>query len=118
MGGTTAHCVGEDPERFFPRKGTSPQVVERTKAICLDPPCPLLEKCLDWALAHEHRGIWAGTTETERRQERKARGVSVQSPSWADTITAAINKGRNATCWECGKTMLVSSLGLHEERYH
>jgi hypothetical protein len=33
--------------------------------------CPILERCLDWALAYEQYGIWAGTTPHERYLARQ-----------------------------------------------
>lgn len=33
--------------------------------------CPVRDLCLQWALAHAEHGIWAGTTERQRRRMNK-----------------------------------------------
>lgn len=39
------------------------------KKYCAD--CPVLERCYKWAMAYEIWGIWAGTTEFDRKRARK-----------------------------------------------
>ncbi|GHH94105.1 WhiB family transcriptional regulator [Streptomyces capillispiralis] len=63
-----ANCREADPDLFFPIGDRGPTLVqiERAKAVCHD--CPVLERCLDWALrSGPLEGIWGGTTEGERR---------------------------------------------------
>lgn len=58
-----AACKGADPETFFPLPGHSPAAAKR---VCAD--CPVRVQCLEYALGTGFRyGVWAGTTEAERR---------------------------------------------------
>lgn len=70
-----APCASVDPELFFPDKGATRTVAE-ARAICAD--CPVRAQCLEYALTSEEAlyGVWAGTTERDRRPMRKARGIS------------------------------------------
>jgi len=69
-----AACRGMGTELFFPTRG---EPTRAAKAVCAG--CPVSAECLDYALsAHgdvrsERHGIWAGTSERERRQVRKGR---------------------------------------------
>jgi WhiB family redox-sensing transcriptional regulator len=67
-----AICAQTDPEAFFPDsdRGGNPAMA---KSICNGnpargrPPCPVLTKCLEYALAdHEAYGIWGGMSRRER----------------------------------------------------
>ncbi len=65
-----ARCLDADPEAFFPEKGGS---TREAKRICAD--CPVVEPCLEYALANDERfGIWGGLSERERRRVRRLRG--------------------------------------------
>ncbi|QBI19182.1 WhiB family transcriptional regulator [Egibacter rhizosphaerae] len=69
-----AACIGEDPELFFPVGSTGPALeqVERAKAVCRR--CPVIEECLEWALAtNQDAGVWGGMSEDERRALRRNR---------------------------------------------
>ena len=60
-------CKGIDGDVFFVEQGGS---TRRAKAICRD--CIAAGACLDFAVFTNQRfGIWAGTTERDRRQIRK-----------------------------------------------
>lgn len=64
-----AACRGLDTETFFlPDAMRGPKKVARetaAKAICQG--CPVVTKCLNWALAvAEPHGVWGGTTPEER----------------------------------------------------
>lgn len=65
---SSAECLGEDPELFFPySRGPSGQLqAETAKAICRR--CPVASECLNWALDSTPMpdGIWGGTDEDER----------------------------------------------------
>lgn len=69
-----AACRDVDPELFFPVSDTGPgaRQADQAKAVCAR--CPVREQCLDYALdtGLDH-GIFGGTTETERRELRRAR---------------------------------------------
>jgi WhiB family transcriptional regulator, redox-sensing transcriptional regulator len=59
-----AACRGADPDIFYP---ISEEEADEARAICRG--CPVLESCLDWALANRERdGVWGGATERERRR--------------------------------------------------
>jgi WhiB family transcriptional regulator, redox-sensing transcriptional regulator len=63
-----AACRDEDPELFFPVGNTGPALlqIEEAKAVCRG--CPVLEKCLSWALeTGQDAGVWGGLSEDERR---------------------------------------------------
>lgn len=56
---------------------------ERTKnrEVCLD--CPVLDLCLEYALAYkDEEGFWAGTTKAERNQIRQ--NLPLQALSFVD----------------------------------
>lgn len=67
-------CRGLDPDLFFPERGES---VDHARAVCAE--CPVADACLDWALRHERLGIWAGTSERQRRQMRRQLGIRVET---------------------------------------
>ena len=60
------HDPQHDPEWWWPNSAADSSIPVAI-AICFG--CPLIDKCLAYALqAHEREGIWGGTTPTERRQ--------------------------------------------------
>lgn len=63
-----AACLNADTEVFFPDKGESP---DEAKRICAH--CPVVQECLDWALAlpADTVGVWGATTVKERRRLRQ-----------------------------------------------
>jgi len=70
-----AICRHVDPELFFPIGTTGPAAlqVEEAKAVCRR--CPVVNDCLQWALASgQDAGVWGGLDEDERRALRR-RGV-------------------------------------------
>ncbi|MFD3422392.1 WhiB family transcriptional regulator [Streptomyces decoyicus] len=74
-----AVCREEDPELFFPIGNTGPALlqIEEAKAVCRR--CPVMERCLQWALEiGQDHGIWGGLDEDERRamKRRASRGRS------------------------------------------
>lgn len=62
-----ALCAEIGGDEWFPDKGGS---AKAAKAVCAR--CEVRAACLTWALAQPDRlyGIWAGTSEKERRQLR------------------------------------------------
>ncbi|MFD9285554.1 WhiB family transcriptional regulator [Streptomyces mirabilis] len=65
-------CADEDPELFFPIGDTGPALlqIEEAKAVCRR--CPLMESCLQGALARgEAAGVWGGLSEKERRSLKR-----------------------------------------------
>jgi WhiB family redox-sensing transcriptional regulator len=64
-----------DPETFFPEKGGSTRDAKR---LCNGDgdtaPCPVRERCLDYALDHGERfGVWGGLSERERNKILRSR---------------------------------------------
>lgn len=71
---SSAACLDEDPELFFPVGTTGPAIeqAEAAKSICLV--CEVREPCLEFALAtNQDSGVWGGLTEDERRSLKRAR---------------------------------------------
>ncbi|MET9954514.1 WhiB family transcriptional regulator [Streptomyces sp. NPDC006339] len=65
-------CKDEDPELFFPIGTTGPALlqIEEAKAVCRR--CPVMERCLQWALeSGQEHGVWGGTDEEERRRMKR-----------------------------------------------
>lgn len=76
----TAHaaCAGHDLDHWFPvSKGAGRNGIDRTylstvaraKSICAT--CPVLNECRAYIDANPQDGIWAGTTEKERRHAKR-----------------------------------------------
>jgi WhiB family redox-sensing transcriptional regulator len=66
-------CRDEDPEIFFPI-GPEPPVALLTEARRICARCPVRPQCLRYAVeTGQTAGIWAGTTEPERRAMRLRR---------------------------------------------
>ena len=64
-----AQCVGEAPAVFFPSDGVG---VLRAQKICAS--CPVIDECLDYALAnHISHGVWGGASERQRRRLQNQR---------------------------------------------
>jgi WhiB family transcriptional regulator, redox-sensing transcriptional regulator len=71
-----AACRGADPDLFFPivstRQRKSLEQIDEAKAICRS--CPVIDACRAWALdnpAMAEFGVWGGTTEEERKAQRR-----------------------------------------------
>ncbi|GHH55539.1 WhiB family transcriptional regulator [Streptomyces candidus] len=65
-------CKDEDPELFFPIGNTGPALlqIEEAKAVCRA--CPVLERCLQWALeSGQEHGVWGGLDEDDRHRMRR-----------------------------------------------
>lgn len=85
-------CSDADTDLFFPPRGEqSPEAM----ALCRS--CPVTDECLDWALRHEHHGIWGGMSERQRIQLRRKRGLSrVLSPQNIPQPLCGTNAGYTA----------------------
>jgi len=74
-----AACQDLDTELFFPDKEAFTEAEERVfQNMCVE--CPVMMACLEWALAHEKWGIWAGTTPANRRFIRSKVGWVLNEP--------------------------------------
>ena len=91
-----ARCRGEDPDLFFPERG-SPG--DSAKRVCVT--CDVRLDCLEYALANGERyGIWGGLTERERtrlrRQAARLFGLIADGEDIRDVLgrVAAVRIGR------------------------
>ncbi|MBT2382065.1 WhiB family transcriptional regulator [Streptomyces sp. ISL-11] len=69
-----AACREEHPDLFFPIGTGAPALTqtEDAKSVCRR--CPVMERCLRWALeTNQEYGVWGGTSEAERRALRRTR---------------------------------------------
>jgi WhiB family transcriptional regulator, redox-sensing transcriptional regulator len=63
-----AACLHADPDLFFPVGTTGPALdqIDEARRICRA--CPVRKRCLAWVLdLGAVSGVWAGSTEDERR---------------------------------------------------
>lgn len=68
---TDAACKGQDPNIFHPAKG---EPMTAARAHCAD--CPVVQPCLEYALADPSlKGLWGNMSERDRRNERARRGT-------------------------------------------
>ncbi|WP_126635056.1 WhiB family transcriptional regulator [Embleya hyalina] len=68
---SAAACTHEDPELFFPvgNSGPAAEQIDRAKSVCRR--CPVIDRCLSWAMAtRQESGVWGGLDEDERRARR------------------------------------------------
>jgi len=63
-----ANCATTDPEMFFP-EFENEQAKAITTPVCAM--CPVLENCLNYAIANEKFGIWGGASSRERYRMRR-----------------------------------------------
>lgn len=85
-----AVCATTDPELFFPDKG---QPADKAKEICAT--CPVIEVCKSYAVNAPVvlQGVWGGTTERERRELRKARGLPTRTSVTVDIFGCGTEAG-------------------------
>lgn len=80
-----ANCLGHDTEIFFPGRGNTTDLA-KARSICAD--CTVRTECLASAMRnHEIHGVWAGTSERERRRMRRR---STPGPSSMRTRIVAL----------------------------
>lgn len=68
-----AACRSVDPDLFFPigATGLAVEQIDSAKAVCTM--CPVMDACLEYALAtNQDSGVWGGRSEEERRALRRA----------------------------------------------
>jgi WhiB family redox-sensing transcriptional regulator len=71
-----AACRGMGTDQFFPSTGA--HVRQSTIALCGS--CPVHAECETYAVANQDiGGVWAGTTERDRRAIRKGRPPAIAS---------------------------------------
>lgn len=64
-----AACADMDVSSFYPDRQGAKEAVGVARDVCRR--CPVRQACLQHALDHNEVGIWAGTTEEQRRQMRR-----------------------------------------------
>ena len=65
--------VAPEGVTWFPVRGDI-NAARAAKAVCMG--CPVRQRCLDYAIAHNERhGVWGGTTPDERRVIRRSAGL-------------------------------------------
>src|SRR5690606_9889038 len=115
-----AVCREEDPELFFPIGNTGPALlqIEAAKTVCRR--CPVIEQCLQWALASgQYSGVWGGLSEDERRamKRRAARNRARQASAWpttpADSLSLAARTARTHLPPPSRSAQLSTGLGPH-----
>ncbi|NGO14004.1 WhiB family transcriptional regulator [Streptomyces sp. HC44] len=77
--------IGQAPH-FFPISSSGPVLrqIDEAKAVCGH--CPIVARCLEWAVQAGHvDGIWGGTTESERRVMRR-RGAEYLNTAFREEI--------------------------------
>jgi WhiB family transcriptional regulator, redox-sensing transcriptional regulator len=90
-----AACLGEDPDLFFPIGDSGPSVsqVQQAKKVCRR--CPVIQPCLEWALASGDEGVLGGLDDRERRRLRalsrpvKSRPKPMETGDPHPTVTLA-----------------------------
>lgn len=85
-------ACNEDPELFYGPMGEKQPTREAREAaakkICGG--CVVQEACAEWLSKHPDRyGVWAGTTESDRRLPRKSRAKSARSVVPKQTVPDA-----------------------------
>lgn len=73
-----ARCAydSELPKNFFDEKYLSTNHKNDVKLYCSS--CPVFDDCLSHAITKDEIGIWAGTTERERRSMKKKARKAVE----------------------------------------
>lgn len=80
----TPPCAESDPDAFFPMDvdihGEIVPIAKYSneagaKKVCST--CPYIVECLLFAVKNNEIGIWGGTTENERKEIRRGRGVKI-----------------------------------------
>lgn len=74
-------CRELGTEAFYPdlydSKSYTPAALKVLRETCGR--CEYQNDCLIWALKHEGHGVWAGTTDLERRSLRKSLKINFES---------------------------------------
>lgn len=64
------------PDAYFPElTKDSLELANQAKAMCYS--CPVITKCLNYAIKYEEHGVWGGTTANQRDQFRKQAGIKL-----------------------------------------
>ena len=75
----TQPCAQVDPELFFPEGATTAHVYAKKIITPICNSCEFQEPCLEYALHSDVSGLWAGTTENDRKKIRQRTGIKVDT---------------------------------------
>jgi WhiB family redox-sensing transcriptional regulator len=121
-----AKCKGLPGTLFYAEYQHNNSQVSEAKSVCLgthqDHPgvCPVLQECLDYAIANGERyGVWGGTSERERRRIKRQRHreaalangnvISITSGHRQEPADAAgHDQARDPTPWGDSKVLLAA----------
>jgi hypothetical protein len=83
-------CYGMDPDLFtgYDGESTADRIFREADAKSVCGGCELMTACLDWAMDHDERGVWGGTSDDDRRTlrtGRKPRSHAAQDPEGLTT---------------------------------
>lgn len=93
-----AFCAGANPDIF-----DDPELLETARAYCRM--CRVQPDCLEFALSFpEVYGVWAGTTEAERRSLKRG-GPRASCPGCANQ--SIFSDGYSEICIACGLSWLA-----------
>jgi WhiB family redox-sensing transcriptional regulator len=108
-----AACQDEDPELFFPEPGQRATVAKR---ICAS--CPVRPQCLQFALSVGSRdddyGVFGGTSEWERRGQRKAAARHTPLAADRERVVAAFELATSVGINEAAARLDLSPKTLRE----
>lgn len=82
--GAQPACAGTDTAAWFPASSAASNSAATTAAKRICGGCELRAACLQWALRHEKHGVWAGTTDSERRRMRREQGIEFIPLTYSD----------------------------------
>ena len=102
----SALCAQSLPDLWFPEgSGSSARIA---KAICRE--CPVSIQCLDYAITNgEMWGVWAGTTERQRRDIIARARAEARTCSECETpLTGARRVYCSDECYDAGHRRVVA----------
>ena len=77
-----ANCAGMDVNLFFMPDEDRKEFKRDDQMLAkVCSTCPVLNKCLQWALHHELHGYWGGTTEKQRVALRRTLKIEFKNVS-------------------------------------
>lgn len=87
------NCRGVATSLFFTDTGNVTEA-SQAKAVCLG--CPVLEQCMEYAVADPTiTGIWGATTGKDRRQIRRERGSTSRMARYRKPAECGTTSGYN-----------------------
>ena len=100
------NCCGMDPNIFYPVRGGTNQHSDPARAICAT--CPVKGECLEYAIHNEFVGIWGGTSEKQRRQIRRDRGIKLQVAQCGTRSGYGAQRDRNEPACDACRAALAA----------